>query len=544
MPFIKRGRACCLITLLIFLAGSLIVASTACFAEDIKFSEGIIPSTGSVKGTGGAIGNTYKDKTDAVIGANNFLVEGVVKADGGLVTQNVATQAAEDAMTKTDGAMWLRSDIDSSTWVSKSSPSASSDMVRAIASDAAYIYIAGRVGPSYCYVEKRAKSDGALVWAQTEDVAVSPAEQFNCIALDTDYIYLGGIDSTPGANNYEWRIEKRRKSDGGLEWFQAENFSAVAGGDILYGIAVDDTYIYVVGDDYTLAATNCRWHMEKRLKSTGSLVGGWTQTDNPSSYYDTAQCVAADADGFIYIGGYDNTKANGQRQWRIEKRLKTTGAYPVGGGLITANYQMGYTNDARSIITDANFIYIGGNYYGQWCVEKRSKADGSLTGGWTKSSNPSSLENANAITMDNSYVYVCGEIFNNWCTEKRRKSDGGLEWSNVYSPAGFRTRPFSITSDNDYLYLAGEDGTAGGEWRIEKQTKGFIDVGLRAQNGAQTVRIAIEPTDSPPTSGLRVYKNNRTYGIGLIGPTDTQYQTYDSGLRVQTASGPKAVGKI
>ena len=45
-------------------------------------------------------------------GANKLeVVGGPIKATGGLIVQTVANQTAENNMTKVDGQMWLRSDI-------------------------------------------------------------------------------------------------------------------------------------------------------------------------------------------------------------------------------------------------------------------------------------------------------------------------------------------------------------------------------------------------------------------------------------------------
>ncbi|MDO8536263.1 MAG: hypothetical protein Q7S30_04565 [Candidatus Omnitrophota bacterium] len=93
-----------------FVAGLLVAASTIVFAEEIKVVT-IVPSQAAIRGSRGAIGSTYKDMADSSIGADNFLVQGVVRADGGLVIQKVASQTAEDAMTKTTGQIWLRTDI-------------------------------------------------------------------------------------------------------------------------------------------------------------------------------------------------------------------------------------------------------------------------------------------------------------------------------------------------------------------------------------------------------------------------------------------------
>ena len=86
------------------------------------------------------------------------------------------------------------------------------------------------------------------------------------IAIDSTYKYVVGHDSSPG--NAQWRIEKRNLSDGAL----AAGFGAGGvvtidpslGVDIAYAIAIDSTYMYVVGIDYSHG--NAQWRIEKRTK--------------------------------------------------------------------------------------------------------------------------------------------------------------------------------------------------------------------------------------------------------------------------------------
>ncbi len=68
--------------------------------------------------------------------------------------------------------------------------------------------------------------------------------------------------------------------------------------------------------------------------------------------------------------------------------------------------------------------------------------------------------------------------------------------------------------------------------------KGFQDIGLRVYNGTQVVAIAAEPAGTL-TSPLRIAKNGAIYGIVLVDPGDPN----DSGLRIQTNSGIKALRK-
>jgi len=68
--------------------------------------------------------------------------------------------------------------------------------------------------------------------------------------------------------------------------------------------------------------------------------------------------------------------------------------------------------------------------------------------------------------------------------------------------------------------------------------KGFQDIGLRVHNGTEIVYIAAEPAGTL-TSSLRIAKNGVIYGIVLVAPGDAN----DSGLRIQTSSGIKALRK-
>jgi hypothetical protein len=68
--------------------------------------------------------------------------------------------------------------------------------------------------------------------------------------------------------------------------------------------------------------------------------------------------------------------------------------------------------------------------------------------------------------------------------------------------------------------------------------KGFQDIGLRVYNGTEIVYIATEPAGTL-TSSLRIAKNGVIYGIVLVAPGDAN----DSGLRIQTSSGIKALRK-
>jgi len=66
----------------------------------------------------------------------------------------------------------------------------------------------------------------------------------------------------------------------------------------------------------------------------------------------------------------------------------------------------------------------------------------------------------------------------------------------------------------------------------------YADIGLRFFNGSKTIAIAVE-SNGTLTSPLRIAKDGATYGIVLVNPGEM----YDSGLRIQTSSGIKALRK-
>jgi hypothetical protein len=82
-----------------------------------------------------------------------------------------------------------------------------------------------------------------------------------------------------------------------------------------------------------------------------------------------------------------------------------------------------------------------------------------------------------------------------------------------------------VTTDDEILYTGGS--TAGG-----------VDIGLRAHDGANVIKIAAE--SGAPTSPFRITKNGTNYGIVLV-PTNSPDA---SKFRIQTSSGTKSLKKL
>jgi len=423
-------------------------------------------------------------------------------------------------------------------WTVTNNPSSGVEPARSITSDNDYLYIAGddySPGNTQWRIEKRSKSTGALIWVQTSNPS-SGTDTVRSITSDNDYLYIAGDDYSPGNN--QCRVEKRFKSTGALIWAQTNSGSF---GVAAYSITSDNDYLYISGFSLT---PSFHWHIEKRFKSTGALI--WVQTNNPASgFMWTAYSITSDND-YLYIAGYN--RVPGDEQWYIEKRFKSTGA------LIWAqanNYSSSIPgNDwPYSITSDNDYLYIAG--YNrvpgdwQWCIEKRFKSTGALI--WVQTSNPSSTatyEAAYSITSDNDYLYIAGADYSpalspKWRIEKRFKSTGALRWVQTNSDS-FGDGAYSITSDNDYLYIAGFDYSPGNtQWRIEKCFKFFIDIGLRAYDGTNVVAIACEP-EGAANSALRIGKDNKVYGVALVELANPDA----SKVRIKAPSGIKALRRF
>jgi len=157
---------------------------------------------------------------------------------------------------------------------------------------------------------------GDLIWIQTSN----PSDQSDlayAVAVDGSGIYVVGYDYPPSIPQFEWRIEKRNLANGSLVWVQTSDPSS--GNDGAYDVAVDSSGIYVVGTDTSPGpgSGNSQWRIEKRKLTDGSLI--WNQTNNPSPISDSALGVAVDSSG-VYIVGSDNSPGLADYQWRIEKR--------------------------------------------------------------------------------------------------------------------------------------------------------------------------------------------------------------------------------
>jgi hypothetical protein len=319
------------------------------------------------------------------------------------------------------------------------------------------------------------------------------------ITIDSTYMYVVGFDYSSSSTDGQWRIEKRNLSDGalvsGFGTLGVVTSNPSTSYDAPRAIAIDSTYMYVVGADSSPG--NTQWRIEKRNLSDGALASGFSTggvaTSNPSTYADDARAIVIDSQ-YMYVAGYDSTGIASNPQWRIEKRNLSDGALVNGfgtGGVVTSNPSAAICY-AKAITIDSQYMYVAGFDlslgYEQWRIEKRNLSDGVLVSTFgidgVITSNPSVYDaGVSNIAIDSQYMYVVGQDsgYNNWQwrIEKRNLSDGALvsgfgTGGMVTSNPSALAYANAIVIDSTYMYVAGTDysyGIINGQWRIEKRVK-------------------------------------------------------------------------
>ena len=159
-------------------------------------------------------------------------------------------------------------------------PSSGVDFISAIALNmgSSTMVLAGRdnsPGDGQWRIETRNLGDGSLVWATTTNPTVD-LDFATGVAIDatSSVMYVIGRSGADAA----WRIEKRTLSTGalvtafGTAGVETENLGS--GTDVPNAIAIDTAGgdMYVVGQDSTLGATDLRWRVEKRSLTDASFI--------------------------------------------------------------------------------------------------------------------------------------------------------------------------------------------------------------------------------------------------------------------------------
>lgn len=383
------------------------------------------------------VGATY-------LGEGDFFVAGSEESVVGRIEKRSASTGALDMNFGTNGIIL----------------NATTSDIFDIEADDDYIYTTATNVYNNWRIAKRSRTTGALDTnfgdAGIVSGATTSARAYR-VALDGTYMYVVGYN-----DDLSWRYEKRTIADGSLD--TGFGLNGVATGTqetfLAYSMQIDDTYMYVVGSE---GSDPFDWHIEKRLLSDGSFdsgfgVGGATTSDSTSS---AALDIDID-DTYMYIAG----SATGT-DWRMEKRLLSTGALDTGFGTGGVQLSDSSAGDILGIIIDDTYLYVSGyTDTADWRTEKRRLSDGSLvttfgSGGAVISDSISYV--STAIEVDDHYVYIAGYEGSNpfdWRVEKRSSYDGSYadSWEGYPgtfvgpTPVAGRTgQALSFDGANDYV---------------------------------------------------------------------------------------------
>jgi len=267
------------------------------------------------------------------------------------------------------------------------------------------------------------------------------------ITCDSDYIYVVGYTTSYGAGSYDVCILKYDKN-GNKKWSVTWGGAAIDEGN---GITCDDSYIYVVGYTYSYGA-GCYDVCILKYDKNGNQIWNrtWGGTGNDYGYG-----IACD-DSYIYVVGY--TGSYGVGGWDI-CILK----YDKDGNKIW-NVTWGGTSDDRGydIVCDGNYIYVVGDTksYGAGnndvCILKYDK-DGNKI--WNKTWGGTSYDYGYGITCDDNYIYISGRTQSYGaggaavCVLKYDKNGNKIRnvtWGGMGVDYGR-----DITCDGNYIYVVG-----------------------------------------------------------------------------------------
>ncbi len=394
-----------------------------------------------------------------------------------------------------------------------SNPSARDDSPRAAIGDGSDLTIVGYdespgVGNLQWRIEKRSMSSGNLVPAFGTGgvVTANPStrnDQAYGVATDGTDLYVVGFDESPGAGNWQWRIEKRSVLAGALvTGFGAGGVVASnpsAGADRALAVLVAGSDLYVAGTE-DLGSGDIQWRIERRSASTGALVAafgtGGVVTSNPSAREDLAYALASDGTDLV-VAGIDESPAAGDWQWRIEKISLASGSAVASfgsGGVVTSDPSTA-REEPWALAQDGTNLTIAGYdrnpapSNGRWRIEKRSLSTGLLVPAFGASgvllSDLSTADDyAEALLLDGANFYVVGfdqSVGNSqWRIEERNVVSGALVAGFgsagvvVSNPSSRADDTWAVLTDGNNLFVVGNDlipGSADREWRIEKRLK-------------------------------------------------------------------------
>lgn len=349
--------------------------------------------------------------------------------------------------------------------------SSSGNTVYGLATDGQYLYAAGIDNSTVARLEKRRVSDGHLcdgstdvcdgvafdsdgVYSGSSDVIIRD------VAVDNTYVYTAGHKRTwvefCGCYTYYWHIQKHRKDTGALETaFDSDGILTYSGtSSSLYGIAIDNTSMYLVGD------YSSGWQIRKIALSNGAADTSFATNGIYTGNVVTTAAVDIEIDNtHMYVSGSVDTTS----YTRVEKITLSTGS------LVWSATSSSSKNGKLAI--DKDYIYTANDINNtDWQLEKRSKNDGALVASFGTDgvlTPPSATYGTQKILADDQYIYIVGDNnvgFNDGWYEKRFKGSGAYAKRNGIQLICFQDwpnkgKPASCTSDPTYSGYARSDLT-------------------------------------------------------------------------------------
>lgn len=422
-----------------------------------------------------------------------------------------------------------------------------------------FAYIGGTTESGAWRIEKRHLADGSFDTefdgnvgnvGYVDNAIASPASRLNDLLYDGgDHVYTIGTDGT------NWRLEKRWSLDGrlvishgfgGATGIITENYVSA----IPKAMAEDRDNLYVAG------IGNSGWLIEKRERGNGFKVAAFDSDGVVASSGNALDAIAVDTlRPVLYVAGKDGANWKIEKYSSASGVLCTGVTNPcglgenfgIGGAVTVANRRamdIAYDQDRR-------FLYVVGHrdeagQTPQWRIEKRLATTGALCwsdvcGATENFGNDGSLDliantkEAYGIALDTGYLYIAGtDSVTGWRVEKRRATDGALDTTfgvsgAVRSEAG-SSIAYAIDAFDNSLVIVGDDVATDG--RIEHRFSGpnSADIYVQDRTYASVMEAASRYYHTPAVVGLNsvsisgtptlALDASSTWGAGLYGMSE------------------------
>ena len=384
------------------------------------------------------------------------------------------------------------------------------DAARSIATDGAALFVLGfdnldlNVVPQSDLswrVEKRDARTGAAVTAfgAAGSLVFNPGPGFDLpvkVLVDGASIFVVGLrESAAGSGSFLVEVRKFDATSGApVAGFGAAGILTGPAGAVGDGIplvwtaAVDGAALYMAGPEPT-SPTVSHWRVEKRDKTTGAAIGGFSAVSVSSGSIDGCFGMTLDATSMWLVGveQADGGLSSNSRI-RLEKRQLSTGALVSGfgsGGSLTIDPGPG-DDLAEDCVSDGIALYVysrveTGFSTGVFSprLDKLDLTTGAVLGtlSATGAVDPSGELPARHLAIGGGALYVAcvdNSTDPRWRIEKRLTSDFSLVASfgtagiRTINPSGGDDRPLDVLFLGGVLYVVGSDAsTGGGRWRIE-----------------------------------------------------------------------------